>query len=229
MERLLLIGNSRWHWGVGDHFWHCSPAQGLEQFLQQPPQRWAAVGAVPKELEAWNQSQVVGEMVPLKNQAIGLGIDRALVGWGAWQRSAGAVLVADAGTALSLTLVDSGGAFCGGRIMAGAALQLHSLNQATNALPEVSLPEVLLQEVGRLKTTEIWPQNTVGAMSVGVLHGLAAALCSSYSQMPLLFSEAKLWLTGGDAELLQPLLIEAGLQPRLALNLALEALGRLSC
>ena len=224
MERLLLIGNSRWHWGVGDHFWHCSPAQGLEQFLQQPPQRWAAVGAVPKELEAWNQSQVVGEMVPLKNQAIGLGIDRALVGWGAWQRSAGAVLVADAGTALSLTLVDSGGAFCGGRIMAGAALQLHSLNQATNALPEV-----LLQEVDRLKTTEIWPQNAVGAMSVGVLQGLAAALCRSYSQMPLLFSGAKLWLTGGDAELLQPLLIEAGLQPRLALNLALEALGGLSC
>lgn len=224
MERLLLIGNSRWHWGVGDHFWHCSPAQGLEQFLQQPPQRWAAVGAVPKELEAWNQSQIVVEMVPLKNQAIGLGIDRALVGWGAWQRSGGAVLVADAGTALSLTLVDSGGAFCGGRIMAGAALQLHSLNQATNALPEV-----LLQEVDRLKTTEIWPQNAVGAMSVGVLHGLAAALCSSYSQMPLLFSEAKLWLTGGDAELLQPLLIEAGLQPRLALNLALEALGGLSC
>lgn len=224
MKRLLLIGNSRWHWGEDDHFWHCSPAQGLEQFLQQPPQRWAAVGAVPKELEAWNQSQVMVEMVPLKNQAIGLGIDRALVGWGAWQRSAGAVLVADAGTALSLTLVDSGGAFCGGRIMAGAALQLHSLNQATTALPEVILPEV-----DRLKITEIWPQNTVGAMSVGVLHGLAAALRSSYSQMPLLLSGAKLWLTGGDAELLQPLLIEAGLQPRLALNLALEALGRLSC
>ena len=223
MERLLLIGNSRWHWGVGDHFWHCSPAQGLEQFLQQPPQRWAAVGAVPKELEAWNQSQIVVEMVPLKNQAIGLGIDRALVGWGAWQRSAGAVLVADAGTALSLTLVDSGGAFCGGRIMAGAALQLHSLNQATNALPEVFLPE------GDLLTTEIWPQNTKAAMSVGVMQGLAAALCRSYSQMPLLFSGAKLWLTGGDAELLQPLLIEAGLQPRLALNLALEALGGLSC
>lgn len=229
MERLLLIGNSRWHWGVGDHFWHCSPAQGLEQFLQQPPQRWAAVGAVPKELEAWNQSQIVVEMVPLKNQGIGLGIDRALVGWGAWQRSAGAVLVADAGTALSLTLVDSGGAFCGGRIMAGAALQLHSLNQATNALPEVLLPEVFLPEGDPLKPTEIWPQNTKAAMSVGVLQGLAAALCRSYSQMPLLFSGAKLWLTGGDAELLQPLLIEAGLQPRLALNLALEALGGLSC
>jgi len=229
MERLLLIGNSRWHWGVGDHFWHCSPAQGLEQFLQQPPQRWAAVGAVPKELEAWNQSQIVVEMVPLKNQAIGLGIDRALVGWGAWQRSAGAVLVADAGTALSLTLVDSGGAFCGGRIMAGAALQLHSLNQATNALPEVLLPEVFLPEGDPLKPTEIWPQNTKAAMSVGVLQGLAAALCRSYSQMPLLFSGAKLWLTGGDAELLQPLLIEAGLQPRLALNLALESLGGLSC
>lgn len=229
MERLLLIGNSRWHWGVGDHFWHCSPAQGLEQFLQQPPQRWAAVGAVPKELEAWNQSQIVVEMVPLKNQAIGIGIDRALVGWGAWQRSGGAVLVADAGTALSLTLVDSGGAFCGGRIMAGAALQLHSLNQATNALPEVLLPEVFLPEGDPLKLTEIWPQNTKAAMSVGVLQGLAAALCRSYSQMPLLFSGAKLWLTGGDAELLQPLLIEAGLQPRLALNLALEALGGLSC
>ena len=229
MERLLLIGNSRWHWGVGDHFWHCSPAKGLEQFLQQPPQRWAAVGAVPKELEAWNQSQIVVEMVPLKNQAIGLGIDRALVGWGAWQRSAGAVLVADAGTALSLTLVDSGGAFCGGRIMAGAALQLHSLNQATNALPEVLLPEVFLPEGDPLKPAEIWPQNTKAAMSVGVLQGLAAALCRSYSQMPLLFSGAKLWLTGGDAELLQPLLIEAGLQPRLALNLALEALGGLSC
>lgn len=82
MERLLLIGNSRWHWLHGGSSWHTSPGEGLRQFQQQPAQHWAAVGLVPKPLEAWRGCQISAADVPLKQQQAGLGVDRALVGWG---------------------------------------------------------------------------------------------------------------------------------------------------
>jgi hypothetical protein len=99
-----------------------------------------------------------------------LGVDRALVGWQAWRSAAAgsAVLVADAGTVLSLTCVDRCGRFVGGRLMAGAALQLRALNAGTANLPPPAGQLVL--------DPDPWPQATVAAMQAGVLRGLAAAL-----------------------------------------------------
>ena len=217
MERLLLIGNSRWHWLHGGSSWHTSPGEGLRQFQQQPAQHWAAVGLVPKPLEAWRGCQISAADVPLKQQQAGLGVDRALVGWGAWQRSSTAVLVVDAGTAVSFTLVDRNGNFCGGRIMAGAALQLSSLHQATAGLPAVT----------KLEITEAWPHTTKEAMQAGVLNGMAAALIFAAKDLPKGWEGAAIWLTGGDGELLLPLLAAAGLKPQWAPNLALEALAEI--
>jgi NADH-quinone oxidoreductase subunit I len=95
---------------------------------------------------AWGlpaQRRLEGSEVPLRSLPLWVGIDRALAGWGAWRRQGvseqgGAVLVADAGTVLSLTRVDGRGQFQGGRLLAGVALQLRAMAQGTAALPDRS-------------------------------------------------------------------------------------------
>jgi type III pantothenate kinase len=178
-----------------------------------------------------------------------LGVDRALVGWQAWRSAAAgsAVLVADAGTVLSLTCVDRCGRFVGGRLMAGAALQLRALNAGTANLPPPA---------GQLVVDpDPWPQATVAAMQAGVLRGLAAALNAAAEERILIPSgsdvstagkfvdkgayeyadrcvdkcvdEWSMWLTGGDGHLLAPLLEAPRRCWRLAPHLALDGLASL--
>jgi type III pantothenate kinase len=172
------------------------------------------------------------------------------VGWQAWRSaSAGsAVLVADAGTVLSLTCVDRCGRFVGGRLMAGAGLQLRALNAGTASLPPPA-GQLLLDP-------DPWPQATVAAMQSGVLRGLAGALNAAAEERMLIPSgsdvsnadkcvdkgadkcvdeyvdkgvdEWSLWLTGGDGPLLAPLLKASRRSWRLAPNLALDALASLT-
>ena len=66
----------------------------------------------------------------------------------------------DAGTSLSLTLVDAQGAFAGGRLSAGLALQLRSLHQGTAQLPQID---------GAGRALPPWPKETAAAMEVGCL------------------------------------------------------------
>ena len=51
MARLLLIGNSRWHWAEASdgalRCWHTAPAQALDLAPEQPLRAWAAVGPLP--------------------------------------------------------------------------------------------------------------------------------------------------------------------------------------
>jgi type III pantothenate kinase len=162
------------------------------------------------------------------------------------------VLVADAGTVLSLTCVDRRGRFVGGRLMAGAGLQLRALNAGTANLPPPA-GQLLLDP-------DPWPQATVAAMQSGVLRGLAAALNAAAEERILIPSgsdvsntggyvdksadeyadkcvdeyvdkgvdEWSLWLTGGDGPLLAPLLKVSRRSWRLAPNLALDALASLT-
>jgi type III pantothenate kinase len=179
------------------------------------------------------------------------------VGWQAWRiaGAASAVLVADAGTVLSLTRVDRRGRFVGGRLLAGAALQLRALSAGTANLP---LPHGQL-----ILDPDPWPQATMAAMGVGVLRGLAAALNAAASEMNIPTDNSmgiskgisigisadthmgipmgisvdvpdggpgmcSLWLTGGDGPLLAPLLKAPRQFWRLDSNLALDALASLT-
>ena len=228
----LLIGNSRWHWGVrhGDGPLHCwsarPPLQPLEPLATVcEPLAWAAVGELPagRAVLLPERRRLTTAQVPLPGTPPWLGVDRALASWRAWRLGGGRpVLVADAGTALSLTRVGADGRFAGGRLLAGAGLQLRALALGTAALPELD-PAGL---AGAL-TAGAWPADTRQAMAAGVLRGLAAALdaaareCRAASATPW-----RLWLTGGDGPALAPLL--QGEQPwRLAPNLVLEALAEL--
>jgi len=152
------------------------------------------------------------------------------VGWGAWSRQARLspatpVLVADAGTALSLTLVDGDGRFCGGRLAAGVSLQLRALAGATALLPQ--LDQAWWQD----PIPEPWPLETGDAMVRGCLEAGAAAIAQAWRQVNgprARGGTCQLWLTGGDGEALAPLLAAQGVDFTAAPNLALDSLAALA-
>ena len=219
MARLLLIGNSRWHWaerqGQRLRCWHEPPPQDPEALPADQLLAWAAVGALPERLNLPQQRRIQLGDVPLQGMPGWLGIDRALVGWRAWRRQRGAVLVADAGTALSLTRVSAEGRFAGGRISAGVALQLSALGRATALLPSLQAPAAAARDP--------WPSATEAAMVEGCIRATAAAVIQAWHDLPA--ASDGLWLTGGDAPLLLPVLQQQRLSPELAADLALEAMA----
>jgi type III pantothenate kinase len=133
------------------------------------------------------------------------------------------VLVADAGTALSLTRVDRAGRFAGGRLLAGAGLQMWALGQATTALPQLD-PTALMTDQG----ASDWPAATDQAMAIGISRGLAAALLDAAQSLQASETQPhQRWLTGGDGPWLAPLLAQAGQSWRLEPQLVLDALAEL--
>ncbi len=214
----------------------CFHTGAAPQPLPLPVDRWrawAAVGAVPPALDLPPERRLTLAQVPLGGLPPWLGIDRALVGWGAWSRSAGsgsgrAVLVADAGTALSLTLVDGAGQFRGGRLAAGVAMQLRALAAGTALLPPVDPAWWQGPIPGP------WPLESREAMVRGCLEAGAAAIAQAWraacgpSRSGRSLGACQLWLTGGDGEVLAPLLADQGVPFTAAPNLALESLAALA-
>ncbi len=231
--RWLLIGNSRWHWGrptpSGVAVHHTAPPLAVPGERAAALLAWAAVGPVPDGIGLPQERRLPLASVPLAGAPPWLGIDRALTGWQAWRHRGGPVLVADAGTVLSLTRVDPGGAFAGGRLLAGAALQWRAMAAGTSALPELPL-SASVQE----PEPEAWPLATEAAMASGVRLALAAAVAGALEDAVEADPHCRLVLTGGDGPaLLAPLrrrLEPRGLLARLEWRpaLALEALAALA-
>jgi type III pantothenate kinase len=229
--RWLLIGNSRWHWAAAAedsgtlHCWHTAPPlpAELQGGALDPPLAWAAVGAIPEPCPWPQAARVRLEEVPLAGVPPWLGIDRALAGWQAWRAVEGPVLVADAGTVLSLTLVDGRGVFQGGRLLAGLALQLRAMAGATEHLPPAEGPNQAM-------VAPAWPRDTREAMAAGVQRGLAAAVAAAHLEAERDHPGIRLVLTGGDGALLRELLPRpGGSEPRgeHRPDLCLEALAAL--
>ncbi len=74
----------------------------------------------------------------------------------------------------------------------------------------------------------LWATQTSEAMASGVARGLAAAIALAFRDRPQPQWPWQLWLTGGDAPVLMPLLQAQGLQPLYEEGLALAALVALS-
>jgi type III pantothenate kinase len=230
--RWLLIGNSRWHWAEADGSSpplriHHRPAPLADEPIPWSQLRgWACVGRLPGWMARPGaagpppERRLALAAVPLQDMPPWLGIDRALGGWRAWCRQGGGgVLVADAGTALSLTRVSAEGRFAGGRLQAGYRLQLQALREATAQLPSLEGDAVL--------PADPWPQDTESALRCGCLRGLAAAIAQAWLDLPAGAVDG-LWLTGGDGPVLAPLLRGLGVPVREAPGLCLEALVELS-
>ena len=229
MARLLLVGNSRWHWAEvaegGWRSWHTPPPCPGAPPAWDRLRAWAAVGALPPGCSPPPERGLTLAQVPLRHLPPWLGMDRALVAWGAWRVERRAALVADAGTALSLTRVDGEGCFRGGRISAGAALQRRSLGEATALLPRHEGPfdrSVLDSDGG-------WPEGTDQALMQGCWRATAGAIALAWRELSRQDADPqrRLWLTGGDGPALAPLLEADGIPLQLAPDLALQALAAL--
>lgn len=125
-----------------------------------------------------------------------MGADRLAAACGAAALYPGSsLLVVDAGTAITLDLVEDD-AFVGGNISAGVSMRLKALHAYTAALPEVS-PSGPLPEFGA---------DTDTALRCGAVRGSVAEIVAAFERVRLRTPDALLILTGGDAPLLLPLL-----------------------
>lgn len=122
-----------------------------------------------------------------------VGEDRLLNAAAAYNVLKQALVVVDAGTAITIDFVDGAGTFHGGAIGPGARMMLRAMQQGTAQLPEVEL----------VRPKEAIGHNTAEAMRSAVFYGLRGMtreLLEAYAEtagaFPILVA------TGGDAPLL---------------------------
>lgn len=125
-----------------------------------------------------------------------VGVDRLLTALGAYCRSATACVVVDAGTAVTVDLIDSSGVFRGGVIVPGLAMMLRSLHQGTAALPLLDAPREADRggPLGR-STREAMIRGCTAAIT-----GLVYRQVERYAE--LLGAYPRVIATGGDAPVL---------------------------
>lgn len=119
-----------------------------------------------------------------------LGVDRWLAMLGAWRRRAGAFLVVDAGTAVTLDLVDEQGQHQGGAILPGRELMSAALvGRASGIRPRPEDGE-----------SGFPARNTGAAVAAGAALGLGGAVREAMVVARAAGVAAPVVVTGGDAE-----------------------------
>ncbi|PPK84712.1 type III pantothenate kinase [Neolewinella xylanilytica] len=123
-----------------------------------------------------------------------LGQDRIAVVAGTLGRFTTARLIVDAGSCVTLDLVDADGRYLGGNISPGVGMRLRAMHEGTARLPLIP-PGVVEGEVGL--TTET-------ALRHGGLLGVVYEIEGLFLRLRERHPELQLVLTGGDAPLLSP-------------------------
>ena len=123
-------------------------------------------------------------------------------------------LVVDAGTAITLDVVSRKGDFKGGNISPGISLRFKSLHSFTHKLPMVTY-EGELPRFGK---------DTETAIRSGVIYGVRDEIVESYRSAKSLYDIKEIIMTGGDADILAPLLKESEIPVRVEKNLVSKGL-----
>ncbi len=122
-----------------------------------------------------------------------LGVDRWLAVVAAWHQLKGAALVVDLGTAATLDMLEPPGRHLGGFIIPGLKLGLTGLLAGTN---NIIVDQDQLQSASRQPGT-----TTNEAVYHGALAAMTATIETSLNRLRRANPDAKLLLTGGDAQL----------------------------
>lgn len=122
-----------------------------------------------------------------------LGVDRWLGVVAAWSANQVPILVVDLGTAATFDMVGRKGVHLGGYIVPGVQLGIASLLTGTN---NVKVDQHSLEQASRLPG-----KNTTEAVCHGAISLMASAIEGSLLRLQIDYPEAKLVLTGGDADL----------------------------
>ncbi len=226
----LLIGNTRWHWAKNIEeswsFMHTDPKESYLKVVKETILLWAAVGPIQNALKDYLHpaNELILEHIPIKNMPPWLGIDRALGAWGALRKAKVSytkfkgLLIADAGTVLSITKINSKGEFTGGQLVGGLQLQLSSMANGAQYLNETSLYPI---------NSEPFPFATSDAMRKGSINALIGFLKEAQQ-----LTGYPIWICGGDAPVLLKAIEGKGIEiihhPNLVLEGMVNILERIS-
>ena len=191
----LLVGNSRLHWAKysknQSKFFHTKKGQKVPENIDVNQLIWASVGKLPN-FSLKEENEIKTKDIHLSNLPDYFGIDRALACLAALKTienpSNKDLLIADLGTILSITKLNSNGSILGGQLIPGFLTQLKSMEQNTKNLKVPKNNKI---------PTEDFLMNTEEAILKGVINSLTSVINS-------LFNPEKdiLIIWGGDSQLL---------------------------
>lgn len=235
MTLLVDIGNTRVKWARADSAGRPGPVQALAHdgradWVEALPANltgsvWFATVAdadLATPLQEWSRNRLGRSAVEVVSTASAagvqcayprperLGVDRWLACIGAFHRGPGSVVVVDAGTALTVDVVDATGVHQGGLIVPGMATMQQAIHAHTRirSQPLAQVPDDLARD-------------TDAAVAAGALHaavGLIERVCRR-------FALDRQILAGGEAALLADRLEGEWL---MAPDIVLEGLGRVA-
>ena len=190
----LLVGNSRLHWAKYSKnqakFFHTKKEQKVPENIDLDQLIWASVGKLPNFLLK-KENEIKTKDIHLSNLPYYFGIDRALACLAAQKIIENPLkkdlLIADFGTILSITKLNSNGSIIGGQLLPGFLTQLKSMEQNTKNLKVPKKYDIPIKD---------FLINTEEAILKGVITSLTGVINS-------LFNPAKdiLVICGGDSEL----------------------------
>ncbi|MCQ9202781.1 MAG: type III pantothenate kinase [Prochlorococcus marinus XMU1425] len=191
----LLIGNSRLHWAKysknQSKFFHTKKEEKVPENIDLDQLIWASVGKLPNFLLK-KENEIKTKDINLSNLPDYFGIDRALACLAAQKIIENPLkkdlLIADFGTILSITKLNSNGSIIGGQLTPGFLTQLKSMEQNTKNLTVPKKYDIPIKD---------FLINTEEAILKGVINSLTGVIHS-------LFNSEKdiLVICGGDSELL---------------------------
>jgi len=191
----LLVGNSRLHWAEyveSDYkFFHTNKNDALPENININKIIWASVGEYPK-FTLKKENEIKTKDIHLSNLPNYFGVDRALACVAALKIIENPfkkdLLIADFGTILSITKLNSNGSIIGGQLLPGFLTQLKSMEQNTKNLKVPKKYDIPIED---------FLINTEDAILKGVINSLSGVISS-------LFNPEKdiLIICGGDSQLL---------------------------
>ena len=229
----LDAGNTRVKWRVTDAgALRARGALATEEVPGAPPTAWAgverarlvSVGPAPEALAQWlcelgvaavdvaRAGDRAGRLRPGYREPESLGADRWVALAGAAARCPGPFAVVDAGSALTIDLVDRAALHLGGWIVPGLALMQDALLRGTTGVRFVDEGDIRCARPGR---------DTREAVLGGLRTMAADFVRRRFEDHRRREWDARLFLTGGDAPLLAPVL---GDDARLVPDLVLDGL-----
>ena len=175
----LLVGNSRLHWAIysknQSKFFHTKKEQNVPENIDLDNLIWASVGKLPNFLLK-EKNEIKTKDISLSNLPDYFGVDRALASLAALKIVDNPLnkdlLIADFGTILSITKLNSNGCIIGGQLCPGFLTQLKSMDQNTKNLTVPKKYNVPTQD---------FLINTEDAILKGVINSLTGVISSSFN------------------------------------------------
>ncbi len=191
----LLVGNSRLHWAEYSQsqykFFHTKKNYKVKQNFDFQNLIWASVGKSPNYFLN-DDNQIKTKDIKLSNLPDYFGVDRAFACIAALKIIENPfkkdLLIADFGTILSITKLNSKGSIIGGQLLPGFLTQLKSMEQNTKYLKIPKKYDIPIKD---------FLINTEDAILKGVINSLTGVIKSSFDPLKDI-----LITCGGDSELL---------------------------